>query len=85
MTELTVLDISDNTVTDIAPLSSLASLRELWMYNNRVSEIAPVKNLASLQVLMVRNNPIADPEAVRPIYPHLTRIDTDLLGLADNQ
>lgn len=85
MSSLEVLDISNNSVSDISPVSSLQALRELWMYNNRVATIAPVQKLTSLQVLMVRNNPIADPEAVRPIYPNLTRIDTDLLGLADNE
>lgn len=85
MTALTLLDISDNAVSDISPLSPLSSLRELWMYNNAVTTIAPVQNLTALQVLMVRNNPITDPQAVRPIYPHLTRIDTDLLGLVNNE
>lgn len=85
MQALQLLDISDNAVTDISAVSGMADLRELWMYNNRVTSIAPVQKLSALQVLMVRNNPIADPEAVRPIYPHLTRIDTDLLGLGENE
>ena len=85
LTALTVLDFSDNAVADISPVASLSALRELWMYGNAVTALAPVQNLDALEVLMLRGNPIADPESVRAIYPHLTRIDVDLLGLAEQE
>ena len=85
VTALTVLDFSDNAVSDLSPVSALSALRELWMYGNAVTALAPVQSLGALEVLMLRGNPIADPESVRMIYPHLTRIDVDLLGLAEQE
>lgn len=85
LTALTLLDISDNLISDISPVANLSALSELWMYGNTVSSVAPVSALGNLSVLMVRGNPIADGESVRSIYPHLTRIDVDLLNLAAQQ
>ncbi len=84
LTALTYLDFSENTVTDIAPVSSLTALKELWMWSNDVRVLAPISSLAELEVLMLRNNPITDKESVRSVYPHLKRIDVDLLGLGDD-
>ena len=53
------------------------------MYDNAVTSIAPLNSLESLEVLMLRGNPVSDPESIRGIYPHLVRIDVDLLGLGD--
>lgn len=83
LAQLVYLDFSDNRVEDISGLSGLSGLRQLWMYSNQVTDISAVSGLKELQVLMVRDNPIGNPEAVRGIYPHLTRIDTDLLKLGD--
>lgn len=81
--KLIYLDFSDNDVTDISPLSGLSELQQLWMYRNQVTDISPVTSLGKLHVLMVRDNPIQNPESVRAIYPHLSRLDVDLLGLGE--
>ena len=83
--QLTYLDFSDNQVTDIGAVSGLANLQQLWMYHNQVTDISAVSGLSNLQVLMVRDNPVGNPDAVRSIYPHLTRIDVDLLNLGGNR
>ena len=83
LTSLQYLDFTDNKVTDISQLAKLTSLVELWMYDNAVTSIAPLNSLESLEVLMLRGNPVSDPESIRGIYPHLVRIDVDLLGLGD--
>ena len=83
LTSLEYLDFTDNKVTDVSAISGLTSLVELWMYDNAVTTISPLGELESLEVLMLRGNPIGDPESVRSIYPHLVRIDVDLLGLGD--
>ncbi len=84
LTKLHLLDISENAVAEITALSALGELRELWMYGNRIARIAPLASLEQLCVLMVRGNPITDGDSIRPIYPHLQRLDTDLLRLADS-
>lgn len=81
LTGLVYFDFSDNQVSDIQAVSGLTGLEQLWMYRNQVSDIGPLTSLGSLQVLMLRDNPVGNPEAVRSIYPHLTRIDEDLLNL----
>lgn len=81
--KLTYFDFSDNQVEDITFLSELGRLQQLWMYHNLVTDISSVAELEELQVLMVRDNPIGNPEAVRSIYPHLTRLDVDLLNLGE--
>lgn len=82
--QLVYLDFADNQVTDISALSGLGNLLQLWMYHNQVTDISAVAEIDSLQVLMVRDNPIENPETVRPIYSHLTRLDVDLLNLGAN-
>ena len=85
LTSLEYLDFTDNKVTDIAPVEKLTGLVELWMYDNAVTVISPLSKLEALEVLMLRGNPVSDPESVREIYPHLVRIDVDLLGLGDKE
>ena len=82
--QLLYLDFADNQVTDISVLSGLQTLQQLWMYQNQITDISAVAAMERLQVLMLRDNPIENPETVRPIYAHLTRLDVDLLGLGDD-
>lgn len=79
--QLTYLDFSDNRVEDISALSEMTQLQQLWMYHNQVTDLGSVTGLGELRVLMLRDNPIGNPEAVRSIYPHLSRLDVDLLQL----
>ena len=81
LTGLVYLDFSDNSVTDITAVAVLKELQSLWMYHNQISDISAVTGLKNLQVLMLRDNPISNPDLIRSIYPHLTRIDEDLLDL----
>lgn len=82
---LQYLDFSDNLVEDITPVKNLINLEQLWMYHNLVSDISSVSELNNLSVLMLYDNPISNPETVRSIYPHLTRLDVDLLKLEDKE
>jgi len=83
--QLTYFDFSDNRVTDISALSEMTKLQQLWMYHNQVEDISGIANLGELRVLMLRDNPVGNPEAVRGIYPHLSRLDVDLLHLGAQQ
>ncbi len=78
---LIYLDFSDNLVTDIESVKNLSNLQQLWMYHNQINDISCVSELNNLNVLMLKDNPITNPEEVKNIYPHLTRLDVDLLRL----
>ncbi len=84
LVNLEYLDFSDNQVSTITPITNLTNLKQLWMYSNDIKDISAITGLNNLEVLMLRNNPIENPEEVRSIYPHLTRIDEDLLNLGGN-
>ena len=43
-------------VSDLAPLSGLTSLRELWLYNNRISDVGPLAGLNSLETLLLNTD-----------------------------
>ncbi len=81
LVNLEYLDFADNRVSDMTPITGLIRLKQLWIYNNNIKDISSLSGLENLQVLMLRDNPIENPEAVRSVYPHLTRIDVDLLNL----
>lgn len=83
--KLVYLDFSGNQVVDISVLSNLVNLQQLWMYSNKVQDISVLSGMNELQVLMLRDNPIANPEAIRPVYPQLIRLDVDLLNLGENR
>lgn len=85
LSELQYLDFSDNRVEDISSLTGLSKLEQLWMYHNAVRDISPLEKLGSLNTLMLRDNPIENPEAVRGIYPHLIRLDENLLMLGEDE
>ncbi len=81
MKQLTYLDFSDNKVSDIGALKGLENLQELWMYQNSTAKLDALRPLDKLSVLMLRGNPVSDTDVIRDIYPRLSRIDVDLLGV----
>eukprot|EP01051_Picozoa_sp_SAG22_P007594 SAG22_NODE_540_length_9301_cov_422.312758_2_plen_202_part_00 len=60
MTSLTTLNLRDNQITDIAPLSALTSLTELVLINNQITDLAPMSALTSLDTLDLSHNQITD-------------------------
>ncbi len=58
---LDLLGATDGTVSDLAPLSGLTSLRELWLHDNhRISDVGPLAGLNSLETLLLQKNGITD-------------------------
>jgi Leucine-rich repeat (LRR) protein len=60
MTQLTVLFIGDNQLSDISGLSGLVNLEELYISNNQISDISPLAGLTQLKVLQLQHNKITD-------------------------
>ena len=56
MTNLQVLGLGNNPLSDIGPLSGLTNLQVLGLDNNRLSDIGPLKGLTSLQDLYLEND-----------------------------
>ena len=64
LTSLTILFLSDNSITDISPLSGLTSLTELGLDNNSITDISPLSGLTSLETLFLGMNSITDISAL---------------------
>lgn len=56
LTELTYLDLSGNTLRNLAPLSVMTGLRELYLANNAVNTLEALKPLKKLEKLDVSYN-----------------------------
>ncbi len=54
-----MLDLSDNKISDIKPLASLTNLELLSLNDNKISDIKPLKSLTNLTELILSGNPIA--------------------------
>ena len=58
-----VLGLSENSISDITPLSGLTSLRGLWLDKNNISDLSPLVDNTGLSrgdVVDVRDNPLSD-------------------------
>lgn len=76
---LNTLDLDNNLITDVSPLSSLTKLEELWLRKNSISDISALKSLTSLQRLGLDKNELSN---ISPISS-LTQLRT--LGLTENK
>lgn len=75
------LNLGDNDIADISPLSNLTALRSLWLYNNpRLTSCAPVARLTNLTLLWMSGNNISD---ITPLAG-LTNLQTLFLGTTSN-
>jgi internalin A len=74
-----MLDLSDNKISDIKPLASLTKLTFLNLSDNKISDIKPLASLTKLTSLNLSDNKISD---VKPLAS-LTNLTQ--LWLAKNQ
>ncbi len=64
-TNLTELNMDENSISDISPLKNLKNLDKLWLNDNKVKEISPLKQLDRLTELYLEKNEISDITALR--------------------
>ncbi len=57
---LTVLNLYENGIEDIAPLKGLNRLRELYLGGNNIIDIGPLQSLSNLHVLNINSNKVRD-------------------------
>ena len=77
-TNLRVLDLSGNAISNISALSDLTNLTELYLYDNSVSDISPLVGLTDLAFLGLGGNAISDISAVSGLTNLIA------LGLGEN-
>ena len=79
---LTELDLSDNKLQDIVPVTQLGRLVHLNLANNRISDADPLLALVNLQTLDVQGNPeiacdtvmqLAQSQNINPALPRHCR------------
>ena len=59
-TKLQVLDLRDNSISDISPLAKLTNLTTLRFARNNITDISPVARLTNLTELNFRSNSVSD-------------------------
>jgi internalin A len=79
LTKLTSLDLGENEISDIKPLSNLTKLTSLELWGNKISDIKPLSNLTNLTDLYLWENKISD---IKPLS-NLTKLTT--LYLRENK
>ncbi len=78
-TNLEILHIDENKITDLKPLANLTQLTELWLHCKSISDLTPLANLTKLTRLYKNGNQISD---ISPLTG-LTQLET--IALIDNQ
>jgi hypothetical protein len=56
----TKLNLHNNQITDLNPLSTLTNLTELYLHNNQITDLNPLSTLTNLSKLNIRFNQIVD-------------------------
>ncbi|QYO64128.1 leucine-rich repeat domain-containing protein [Leptolyngbya sp. 7M] len=79
LTNLSLLGLADNQITDLTPLQSLTNLAALSLNNNQITDLTPLQSLTRLTILGLDGNQITNLNGLQA----LTNIDT--LGLSNNQ
>ena len=65
LTALTVLNLSNNSVSDISALADLAVLTALELHGNSIKDISVLEGMTALEYLYLSGNPISDYEPLR--------------------
>ena len=61
LTKLNWLNLVDNKIEDLSPLTSLTNLTTLWLSNNQISDITPLLENTDLSgKINLQNNPISN-------------------------
>jgi len=86
-TNVTIIDLNDQDISDLRPISGLTKLKTINLRQSRLTDITPLQGLTNLETLVLRGNNIRD---LRPLasLANLKELDlmnngiTDLTGLS---
>ena len=62
---MTWLELDNNRVIDLSPLTEMAELRELYVENNQVRIVDPLRKLSRLVVVQGKGNPVSSMQSSR--------------------
>lgn len=71
--DLVYLDLGENKISDLSPLTSLTRLTELWLDINDIQDVTPLSHLNSLTKLYLGYNHIEDVTPLSPLF-NLTKL-----------
>ncbi len=60
MVDLLYLDLSNNLIQEVGPLSGLLRIQWLYLSGNRIADVAKLNFFPALQITDLRFNPIAN-------------------------
>ena len=79
-TNLYRLELNNNAIIDVGPLSNLTKLGVLKLISNSITDVSPLANLTSLTRLDIKGNPILD---TSPLYSISLSATIDITPTAD--
>ena len=59
-TELMLIDLEDNEISDLTPIASLEKLQSVTLAGNQIRDLTPLKHLTKMQLLDLSDNQITD-------------------------
>ena len=75
------VDLSDNRISDLTPLSGLKNLADLRLDTNNISNITPLSGLTGLKGLRLYNNKISD---ISPLVANPGLVNGDGVDVGNN-
>ncbi len=82
LSTLPILDLTNNQIADLKPLSSLTNLTQLVLSDNQIADLKPLSSLTNLTELFLDNNQIADLKPLSSLT-NLTRLALDSNQIAN--
>ena len=70
LTKCATLDLSNNSIADLTPLSSLTALRSLNLENNPIADVSPLLTMTGLKELYISGGSLPQ-EQVDALYSAL--------------
>ena len=77
----TWLDLADNLLSDLSPVSGLTALTRLDLRDNQVSDLSPLSDLTAMTKLELDDNQISD---IAPLVSNAGLDDGDIVTLTNN-
>ena len=81
LTNLTLLFLDNNSISDISPLATLTNLTDLTLHNNSISDVAALSRMTNLTNLTLFNNSISD---ISPLVANTGLGSGDVVDVRNN-